>query len=320
MNPFEVYNIPPKERRFEPVYTTNELYIYIERLRQEGLLKERGSHLAEARAILTNAAALKMEEAAITPAGDFTPPFIYIPPPRFSPLIDENGRHYPLTGNTTDDVNEWSDRLWQKYKIDAFVTDTTPEDGKPSKESAFLDFKSSGMKQLASSWKMHISATTPQALEALVEMAYHYRLPHVKISSTRHLALFTNPEGRQRGKSATFYHFEKNTFNQLIDWQAVAYAAEAIVAAYGGPGPEVRWDRKLSDTIFYRNDLDMEGKQLGTKNLEKYLSDHNIPQEHAYNPGNQPNPWENLRMHRDLKLLRKLTTDVEKTLQKFQRD
>lgn len=220
---------------------------------------------------------------------------------------------YPLTGNDTDDVETWSHRLSQQYNMDAYVVDG-------EKENAFLNFQPRGMKQPYTSWKMHISATTPQALEALVELASFYKLPHVKVAASRHLELFTNPQRRQRGKAATFYHFEKNVFNQTIDWQAVAYAAEAIVATYGGPGSEVRWDHKVSDTIFYRNDLDIDGKQMKTRNIEQYLIDHDIPMERAYNLGNRPDPWENLKIQGGLKNLRSLSTEILAALRKFQQD
>lgn len=68
MNPFEIYNIPPEERRFDPAYTAAELDLYIEKLRQDGLLRTRVEKLSAAREILMNAELLKMEEGALTPA------------------------------------------------------------------------------------------------------------------------------------------------------------------------------------------------------------------------------------------------------------
>jgi hypothetical protein len=105
-----------------------------------------------------------------------------------------------------------------------------------------------------SGWKLHISAKSHDQLEALAAVAAYYKINDFKLINFDAQDYVQSPiAGMLQGKTAVFYHQDKGSDGNPIDWDGFIHDASHAIEALGGPGREVQKDRHIpgSAGIYY---------------------------------------------------------------------
>jgi Ca2+-binding EF-hand superfamily protein len=161
----------------------------------------------------------------------------------------------------------------------------------------------SGNQSQYTGWKIHVSASTVQAQEALVALAIKHGLGEFKFGD---IDKFQEKGFHQAGKTAVFYHTELGVDGKPIDWAKFVQEADNIVNKLGGPGQPVLNDKavKGSKAVFYRNDHGVVGdfdhtgepRYVANKDLEAYAKQKGLPLDRLYNLGDRPDPFKEIEV------------------------
>jgi hypothetical protein len=178
--------------------------------------------------------------------------------------------------------SEQNNQEYIKYSPDFWVRfEASPERGQKAPASA----ETTG-------WKMHVSASTVEAQEALAKLAVEMGISKFKFASE--VDSFLNQDYKQSGKTAVFYHSETDMQGNPIDWAKFAAEAERIVQENGGPGPVVQRDARIDGTeaVFYRNDRGAQNEDYVARDgITVYGQKNNVSEDQLYNLGNEPDPF-----------------------------
>lgn len=190
-----------------------------------------------------------------------------------------------------------------------FINDAGPENNYlamgPNGVTSWVYFKAQKTENGAEAippttgWKLHISASTVEAQEKLAELAMDYKITEFKFAPEKWFPNFLNPEYHQCGKTAVFYHTERGTHGQEIDWEGFIREAEKIVMKHGGPGPAVQRDRTIpgSQAVHYRNDRGANGeKYVPRAGLTGYMQVNGISESQSHNLAGLPDPFKHIQL------------------------
>lgn len=154
-------------------------------------------------------------------------------------------------------------------------------------------------KEHSSGWKLHVSVKTKEGQEALAKLALDYGLRAFKFAQDPDH--FQHKDFAQAGKTAVFYHSEKNLQGARIDWEQFIRRAEMIVDLHGGPGVEVQRDRKIpgAKATYYRNEHGALGEHyVARAGLTIYAKRHDINDSMMYNLARETDPFIHIDLSR----------------------
>lgn len=146
-------------------------------------------------------------------------------------------------------------------------------------------------------WKLHISASTEVAQNALAALAMEYNVPIFKMASD--IDKFLDSDRKYAGKTAVFYHAAQDADGHEINWPGFIRDAESLVRQWGDAGPPVVHNARIpgSSAVSYRNDHGPNGEDYMSKNeLEAFIRKLNIPPASAHNMNSEKNPFEHIML------------------------
>lgn len=154
----------------------------------------------------------------------------------------------------------------------------------------------SGSPEKETGWKLHVSIAHEYLAEGyarVAEILMDAGVIEFKVAGPQNAEKLNNPDAVQSGKMITIYDHEGGPdlvpVMEKIERALDSLAADGKTVA----GPEVKNDRRIggSNYIFYRNELDQDGRYISNRELEHRKEGLG---KGAYNLSGKPDPWEHV--------------------------